>query len=81
MSYAAGATSCQNGTQFRCEDGAWRSLGVTCPLGDVAQRAVPSGRTCMYEDATVSSASTICKGGTTFPCDDGARTNLGTPCR
>lgn len=77
---ATGAASCQNGTQYRCEDGAWRSLGTACP-GDVAIQVIPGAKTCMYEEATVASNSTICKSGTTFLCSDGAWTNLGTQCR
>ena len=81
ISYATGAASCQNGTQYRCEDGAWNTLNTTCPVADSPVRSVPDTRTCMYEGATVASNSTICKGGTTFLCSAGEWTNLGTLCR
>src|SRR5262245_7381968 len=59
ISFSTGSASCQSGSQYRCEDGVWRSMGMACTLGDSPVRVVPSGRTCMYEGATVASGSTI----------------------
>jgi hypothetical protein len=81
LSYATGAASCQAGAQYRCEDGAWRSLGTTCPIGDSPAQPAPEGKTCMYEGATVAHRSAICRSGTTFFCNDGGWVNVGTACR
>lgn len=81
ISYSTGSASCQQGTQYRCEDGAWKTLGTTCGMGDAPLKVLPSGRTCMFDDATVAHNSTICRTGNTFLCSDGAWVNLGTACR
>ena len=81
ISFSTGAASCQTGTQFRCEDGSWRSLGAPCAVGDSPIKLVPSGRTCMFNDATVANNSTICRSGSTFLCSNGDWVNLGTLCR
>jgi hypothetical protein len=67
--------------QYRCEDGRWARLSDTCPVADAPIRTVPSGRTCMFDGATVSNNSTICRSGSTYLCSDGEWVNLGTLCR
>jgi hypothetical protein len=80
--YSHGSTACQSGTQYRCDDGAWRSLAVACTGGsDGAARMAPDERTCMYNGATVATQSTICKSGITFLCEDGEWRNLGSACQ
>lgn len=81
-SYSPGSASCQSGTQYRCNDGAWRNLALAC-ASDIegAARMAPTGSTCMYNGATVATASTICKAGITFRCEDGEWRNLGTVCQ
>lgn len=74
--YSMGATVCQSGTQFRCENGAWRNLGVPCGVAPPA-----ADRTCMYAGATVASGSSICRDGISYRCSDGAWINLQTACR
>ena len=82
ISFSTGAASCQSGTQHRCEDGVWRSIGVACTAaGDSPIKVVPSGKTCMFDGATVASNSTICRSGSTYVCNDGEWINLGTLCR
>jgi hypothetical protein len=81
LSYLTGAASCQAGAQYRCEDGTWRSLGTTCPIGDSPVQPAQDGKTCMYEGATVAHRSAICRTGSTFFCNDGTWVNLGTACR
>jgi len=81
-SYYPGSASCQSNTQYRCEDGAWTGLGISCVLAPgVAANRVPAGSTCMFDGATVATASTICKTGITFRCDEGEWRNLGTACQ
>jgi hypothetical protein len=81
-SYSLGSASCQSGTQYRCDDGGWRSLTIACPSGaEGGARMLPTGRTCMYNGATVATESTICKSGIAFRCEDGEWRNLGTTCQ
>lgn len=90
QSYSHGASICQAGTQYRCDDGEWQSQGMPCP-GRAAQGAGGAGdapivpatgaKSCTLGDSTVSSASTVCKSGVTFLCTDGEWQSLGTPCR
>ena len=81
-SYFPGSATCQSGTQYRCDEGAWMSLAIDCTAsGQIAARMAPTGRTCMYNGATVATESSICKSGVTFRCDDGEWRNLGTTCQ
>ncbi|MBP1687559.1 MAG: hypothetical protein H6Q33_3702 [Deltaproteobacteria bacterium] len=80
--YSHDSTVCQSGTQYRCDDGQWRSLAVACTGGgDGATRTAPAGRACLYNGATVATQSTICRSGTTFRCEDGEWRNLGSTCQ
>lgn len=80
--YSNGSACCQAGTQHRCDDGAWTSLNLACTTsGQIAAHMPASGRTCMYNGATVATESTICKSGVTFRCDDGEWRNLGSACQ
>src|SRR5262249_55984898 len=54
IAYSTGSASCQDGMQSRCEDGTWRRLNTSCTIGDAPIRALPSGRTCMFDGATVA---------------------------
>jgi hypothetical protein len=81
VSYATGSAKCDHGTQYRCEEGTWRKLDATCPVGDAPMRVMPSGRECMFDGATVAHNSTICRSGSTFACNNGEWVNLGTDCR
>ena len=56
-------------------------MSKTCPVADAPIRVVPSGRTCMFDGATVGNGSAICRSGETFLCNDGEWKNLGTECR
>ena len=76
--YSDGALLCRSGTQYRCEAGAWRSLGFACPSNDTT--ASGWARTCLVGDATVANGSRICRNGTTFRCADGEWVNIGTAC-
>lgn len=80
--YSHGATACQSGTQYRCDDGEWTSLAVACPAPAGQPVSAPVGpRTCMLEGATVSSSSTVCKAGEMHVCEDGQWRNLGAACK
>ena len=85
--FSEGASVCQSGTQFRCDDGEWKSLGLPCAggphgqAGDAPMVAPAGKRSCALGDSTVSSASTVCRSGITFLCNDGEWQNLGRPCQ
>ena len=81
ISFMTGSASCQEGRQYRCEDGKWFRLGLSCPVADAPIRILPSGRVCMFEGATVANGSTICRTGSTFLCNNGEWMNLGTMCQ
>ena len=73
--YSDGATACQSGTQYRCDDGQWRGLGLSCEGG-----AVVLSRTCQLRGISFSTGSASCQSGTQFRCEDGAWRSLGIPC-
>jgi hypothetical protein len=70
--YSHGAAVCQAGTQFRCDDGDWKSLAVAC--------SSPEGKACDFNGSTYESGSTSCQGGTQYRCDSGLWKNIGGLC-
>jgi len=74
--YSDGASACQTGGQFRCDDGDWRATGAAC-TGDVAMR--PS-RTCLFDGISFSTGAASCQSGKQFRCEDGTWATLGIPC-
>src|SRR5262249_1095093 len=81
VTYQNGAASCQAGTQYRCDNGAWASLGSACPAGDSPVRIVPQGRACLFNGAPVAHNATTGQDGRTYLCSDGDWVILGTKCR
>ncbi|HWP65921.1 MAG TPA: hypothetical protein VNO26_08425 [Candidatus Limnocylindria bacterium] len=82
ITYSTGSASCQGGTQYRCEDGTWRSIDRPCTvMGANTVKIDPDGDTCLYEGAALATGSTICKTETTFFCNHGQWVNLGPVCR
>jgi hypothetical protein len=73
--YSEGATSCQNESQFKCDDGEWEALGVTCKSERVA-----ASRPCSYDGISYSTGSASCQAGTQFRCEDGTWRSLASPC-
>lgn len=59
--YSQGQSLCQAGTQYRCEGGTWRSLGVACN-GD---------QPCDLDGMSYSDGAARCENGVSFICDDG----------
>lgn len=70
--YSDGAAICQSGTQYVCEIGTWRSLGLVC--------ADASGRNCDLNGTSYASGATRCERGTQFICETALWRNLGTAC-
>ena len=73
--YSPGATVCQAGGQFRCDDGEWDGLGVAC-----AADAPVVAKHCAFNGDSFSSGSASCQSGTRYRCDDGAWTSLAVAC-
>ena len=71
--FSDGSTTCQAGVQFRCDDGDWDSLGVTCPKGDAP-------KSCEYDGRSYSSGSASCQSGTQYRCESGDWRSLGVSC-
>jgi hypothetical protein len=74
--FSHGSAACENGAQFRCDDGEWVALGGTC---DSPQRLTAS-RTCEYDGISFSTGSASCQAGTQFRCEDGTWRSIGTAC-
>jgi|RhiMetdeSRZDD1v2_1073273.scaffolds.fasta_scaffold454124_2 hypothetical protein len=74
--YSDGAASCQSGTQYRCDDGAWRSLAVPCKdTGPVTM-----SRPCDFDGVSYSTGSASCQSGTQYRCEDGRWASIGVSC-
>ena len=71
-SYAYGEASCQSGFQYRCEYGAWRNLGIECPV--IAPQA------CNVDGVAYLEGATRCEAGARFACERGEWRSLGSPC-
>jgi hypothetical protein len=73
--FSDGAAACQQGTQYRCNDGDWKRLGVSCQ----DERPSPS-RACDFKGVSYSTGSASCQGGTQYRCEDGRWSSLGVTC-
>ena len=74
--FSDGAAACQAGTQYRCDDGDWKSLGVACKQ----EHAFAPSRSCEYEGIAYSTGSASCQEGSQFRCEDGSWRRLGMTC-
>lgn len=73
VAYSDGATVCQSGTQYRCDDGEWQSLAVNCKGGTAAS-------SCEYQGTSYSMGSTSCQAGTQYRCNEGTWKSLSVAC-
>jgi hypothetical protein len=83
QTYSAGAAICQSGTQYRCDDSQWRSLGIACQVSNARDLNEPTRalRDCNVGNTTVGNGSDICRDGSTVRCNDGAWIDTRTACR
>jgi len=83
QAYPSGAAICRSGTQYRCDDSEWRSLGTACEVSNARDLNAPNRapRDCNVGDATLSSGSGICRDGSTMRCNDGAWIDTRVACR
>jgi hypothetical protein len=73
--YSDGAAACQSGTQYRCDDGDWKSLSVACKDGSLTV-----SRSCEFGGVSYSTGSASCQSGTQYRCEDGRWASLGITC-
>jgi len=74
--YSHGATACQSGREFKCDDGEWNRRGdAVCQEGT----ARPS-RTCEFAGVAYATGSASCQEGSQYQCQDGAWHRLGLTC-
>ena len=72
--YSHGSAACQAGTQYRCDDGEWKALGVAC------SEKLAEGAGCKFGGEAYSSGSVSCQSGTRYRCDDAVWKSLGVTC-
>jgi hypothetical protein len=72
--FSHGATVCQSGTNYRCDDGRWDSLATAC------EAKKSDMKSCDYDGQSFSSGSASCQSGTQYRCLDGAWKNLAVAC-
>jgi len=72
--FSEGATACQSGVEYRCDDGEWKSLSVPCPKDKMSS----SG--CDLNGNTYAAGASSCQGGMKYRCDDGKWNSLETAC-
>src|SRR4029077_8919082 len=64
--YSDGASSCQSGTQYKCDDGEWKSRGIAC-----ADSPVKLSRACDFGGVSYSTGSARWQPGMQFFCEGG----------
>ena len=74
--YSDGASACQSGTQYRCNDGDWKALNVAC----AAEDSPKVSSSCNFGGVTYSTGSASCQSGTQYRCEDGKWASLGVTC-
>jgi hypothetical protein len=74
--YSDGAAACQSASQYRCNDGEWRALGVACTGGG----ELATSKSCQFSGISFSTGAASCQAGTQFRCEDGTWRTLGLPC-
>src|SRR5947207_15042528 len=73
--YSHGATACQTGKQYKCDDGEWKSRDTACQESP----AQPSKR-CDFGGVAYASGAASCQEGTQYRCEDGSWRKLGLTC-
>jgi len=74
--FSPGATSCQSGKQFKCDDGEWQASDKTCE--DTA--AAKTSKSCEFGGVTYSTGSAKCDDGRQYRCEDGTWERLAESC-
>ncbi len=74
-SYSEGGISCQSNMQFRCGNGAWIPLNLSCGNSPIA-----AAKSCLSNGISFSTGSTSCQNDALFRCEDGVWQDLSTSC-
>ena len=74
--YSSGSAVCQSGTQYKCDDGEWKSLKRACQPGPPLASAIE----CEFGGRTYSSGSASCQAGSQYRCENGMWRSLGVAC-
>lgn len=73
--YSHASAVCQTGRQYRCNDGQWQELGVTC-----ARDPLVTAKSCELNHRPYAPGSVTCQSGRQYRCDDGMWRNLVATC-
>jgi len=73
--FSHGGTSCQSGTQYKCNDGEWKRTNNTC-----ADEPVAAAKPCQFGGLAYASGAASCQAGAQYRCEDGAWRSLGATC-
>ncbi len=74
--YSHASAVCQSGSQYRCDDGEWKGLGIAC-----ADHPLVAPKSCGLDGSSYSPGSAKCESGTEYRCDDGVWRSLVVACR
>src|ERR1051325_6560938 len=73
--YSHGATACQSGKQYKCDDGEWRARDGACQ-----ESQAKASKPCDFDGIAFSSGAASCQDGTQYRCEDGTWRRLGKTC-
>ena len=73
--FSDGARSCQSGTEFKCDDGGWKSTKNNC-----ADEPMAMAKPCQFGGLSYATGVASCQAGAQYRCEDGAWRSLGTTC-
>lgn len=74
--YSEGATSCQTGKTFKCDDGKWEDTDKTCQ----ESQPMRTSKACEFGGVSYSTGSAKCQDGTQYRCEDGEWHRLDETC-
>ena len=73
--FSQGASSCQSGMEYRCDDGEWSASNTSCKSGNLTL-----SKGCQYDGISFSTGAASCQSGTQHRCEDGSWHSLGVAC-
>jgi hypothetical protein len=73
--FSHGATACQAGVQFRCDDGEWEKTDDAC-----VEQPLAAARPCQFGGISYSTGAASCQAGAQYRCEDGAWRSTGDTC-
>jgi len=74
--FSDGATACQSGREFKCDDGEWKRHGDTVCQEGMAR----SSKSCEFAGVAYTTGSASCQQGSQYRCEDGSWRRLGMTC-